>query len=148
MISKLPISDGPLNGMGEMKNMADTGHDKAIPYYNTLRRIPERYRETLSLSLMKQYQCVVIGSARGVVTVAISDHEDISILETMSRLLGRSIFPVLVSPVTIRLVIRRFEHYQRSKARIFGQRPFLNPAFIDVMVMTIMYMLENQQNQE
>jgi hypothetical protein len=148
MISRVSIPGGPLNGVGEMKNMADNGHDNAIPYYHTLRRIPERYREILSLPFMKRYQCVVIGSARGVITVAISDRQDISILETIGQLLGRPIFPVLVSPITIRLVIRRLEHDKRRNARIGRQWPSLNPAFVHAMVMSVMYLLQSHASQE
>ncbi len=152
MIFSSPIfnknSGKPSNGMGEMKDMADYGHDDPIPYYDNLRRIPKRYRETLPLSFMKQCQCVVIGSARGVLTVAISAQQDISMLETISQLLGHSIFPVLVSPVTIRLVIQRLEHDRRRKTRIIRQRSLLDPSYIHAMVIAVTNILRNKPGQE
>lgn len=120
------------------------GDDFTIPQFDNLRRVPQRYRETFSLSLMKLCQCVVVGSARGVLTVALSDQQDIAILNIISEFTGRTIFPVFVSPIKIRLLIRRIEYDKRNKGQIFKQRTSLNPLSIHAMVMSVLYMEQTQ----
>lgn len=120
------------------------GDDCTIPQFDNLRRVPERYWETFSLSLMKQCQCVVVGSARGVLTVALSDQQDIAVLDIISEFTGRTIFPVFVSPITIRLLIQRIENDKRNKSQIFKQRTSLNPLYIHAMVMSVLCVEQNQ----
>jgi hypothetical protein len=83
-----------------------------IPRLWTLRRIPGRYRRLLPVAVMKRYQCVVIGGDRGILTVAITDPKSISILNVLSTLTGRTLFPVLIDPTRMRLLIRRMERME------------------------------------
>lgn len=83
-----------------------------IPRLWTLRRIPGRYRHLLPFAVMKRYQCVVIGGDRSILTVAITEPMSTSILNALSTLTGRTIFPVLIDPARMRLLIRRIERME------------------------------------
>ena len=121
--------------LGEMKEMASSEPDSTIPQYSNLRRVPGRFRHTLPLNVMKQFQCVVVGDARGVLTVAISDQQDITVIETLSQLTRRTIFPVSVSPIRMRLLIKRIENNKRNKGKAFREISTLQPLYIHALVM-------------
>jgi Type II secretion system (T2SS), protein E, N-terminal domain len=95
--------------MGNMKDMANNVRGNLIPQLFVLRRVPVRYRQFLPLTVMKRFQCVVVGSARGVLTVAISDPQNTLGIESLRRITGQAIFPVLIDPKRMRLLIRRIE---------------------------------------
>ena len=80
-----------------------------IPILWTLRRIPGQYRHFLPIAVMKRHQCIVIGGDRSILTVAITEPESTCILHALSALTGRTIFPVLIDPARMRLLIRRIE---------------------------------------
>ena len=132
---------------GEMKEMAGRKRDTNIPQFSNLRRVPGRYRHFLPLHVMKQYQCVVVGDARGVLTVAISDQQDISVLDTLSKLTGRTIFPVLVSPVRMRLLIQRIENYHRNRGKVFKKLSSLHPNYIHALVLPVIYLEKDKSYQ-
>jgi hypothetical protein len=111
----LDLKEETIGSMGSMKEIADTIGGDGIPRLKTLRRIPTPYRQTLPLNVIKQYQCLVVGAARGVLTVAITDAQDRLVIEALSALTGQRIFPVLVDPVRMRLLIRRMERYERRR---------------------------------
>ena len=121
--------------LGEMKEMVGREHNTSIPQYSNLRRVPGRFRHTLPLNVMKQYQCVVVGYARGVLTVAISDQQYITVIETLSHLTRRTIFPVLVNPIRMRLLIKRIENNKRNKGKAFRQHSTLHPLYIHALVL-------------
>jgi len=87
-----------------------------IPRYSTLRRVPTRYRRMLPLSLMKRHQCLVIGSAPGVLTVAIQDPHNTAGLDALSEFTGLAIFPVLIEPSRMRLLLGRLEQCHRCQS--------------------------------
>ena len=141
------ISNKTTASLGEMKEMAGRESDTTIPQYSNLRRVPGRFRQALPLNVMKQCQCVVVGYARGILTVAISDQQDISVLDTLSKLTGRTIFPVLVSPVRMRLLIQRIENYKRNQGKAFKERSSLNPRYIHALVIPVTCMEKNKPGQ-
>jgi Type II secretion system (T2SS), protein E, N-terminal domain len=83
-----------------------------IPRLWTLRRIPGRYQHLLPVALMKRHQCIVVGGERGILTVAITGPKNICVLNALSSLTGCTIFPVLVDPARMRLLIRRIERLE------------------------------------
>ncbi len=95
--------------MGTLKEIADRVRGNLIPQFYILRRVPNRYRRSLPLTVMIQHQCIVIGAAQGVLTVAITDRENTSVIESLRQLTGRAIFPVLINPARMRLLIQRLE---------------------------------------
>ena len=113
--------------MGNMKNTARGISGDSIPQFTKVRRVPARYRQTLTLKEMKQYFCAVLGSAQGVFTVAITDQYDTSLIETLSRIIGHPIFPVLVKPDHMRLLIQRVEYYERRRYSRLKPSSFLHP---------------------
>jgi hypothetical protein len=130
--------------LGEMKEMVGREHNTTIPQYSNLRRVPGRFRHTLPLNVMKQYQCVVVGYARGVLTVAISDQQDITVIETLSHMTRRTIFPVLVTPVRMQLLIKRIENNKHYRGKGFRQHSTLHPLYIHALVMPFTHAKKNK----
>lgn len=80
-----------------------------IPRLVGLRRVPTRYRHVLPLSVMKTYQCVVVGGEPGALTVAVINRKNIALLKILGELIGYTIFPVLIEPGHLHLLIQRME---------------------------------------
>ena len=99
--------------MGNMKDIADSVRGNLIPQLYILRRVPMRYSRILPLTIMKRFQCIVVGSAQGVLTVAITDRQNISVIESLRRITGQAIFPVLIDPTKMRLLIQRIERNEQ-----------------------------------
>ena len=102
--------------MGTMQDIADKVRGNLIPQLFVLRRVPVRYSRILPLTVMKKYQCLVVGSAPGVLTVAITNRQNTLVIESLKKFTGQSIFPVLIDPINMRLLIRRLERneYRRN----------------------------------
>lgn len=94
------------------KIVDDVLQDVMIPKLWTLRRISGRYRYLLPVAVMKRYQCVIVGGEGSILTVAITKPKDTHIFNAIGALTGCSIFPVLVDPVRMRLLIRRIERLE------------------------------------
>ena len=88
-----------------------------LPRLSGIRRVPTRYSRMLPLTLMKRWQCTVLGAAGGVLTVAISDSQQAATAAPLEILTGRRIFFVLVDPPRMRLLISRLERYEHHKCR-------------------------------
>src|SRR5436190_23886603 len=110
----------------KMQARAPSVHGNLIPQYSDLRRIPLRYQHILPLEVMKRYHCAVIGSAHGVLTVAITTRRDPSLIETLTRLTGCPIFPVWVSPARMRLLILRLECWSQRRTDLLRLPNFLS----------------------
>jgi hypothetical protein len=105
----------------EMVNGLSNG---TLPRLPIIRRVPTRYSRMLPLTLMKQWQCTVVGAARGVLTVAISDSQQVATAASLEIITGQRIFFVLVDPPCMRLLISRLERYEHQKCREALGRPF------------------------
>jgi hypothetical protein len=100
-----------------MKEMVDSTGYAIIPRLYILRRVPQQYQRVLPLNIMKRYQCIVVGDAQGVLTVAIANQETLTCMESIKKLTSRAVFPVLVDPARISLLIRRIERDEHFRAR-------------------------------
>ena len=100
-----------------MKEMVDSTGYAIIPRLYILRRVQQQYHRVLPLNIMKRYQCIVVGDAQGVLTVAIANQEALTCMESIKKLTSRAVFPVLVDPARISLLIRRIERDERFRAR-------------------------------
>lgn len=98
-----------------MKEMACRVNGYEMPRFDTVRRVPKRFRGLLPLEVMKRYHCVVVGGAYGALTVAFIDEQNAYVIEGLKKLTGKDIFPVLVSPIRMRLLLQRIEHCQHYK---------------------------------
>jgi hypothetical protein len=107
--------------MGTVKDNADNVRGSLIPQLFVLRRIPTRYHRVLPLTVMKQFQCIVVGSAPGVLTVAITDRQNTAVIEFLRKFTGQAIFPVLIDPTRMRLLIRRIERYERDSDTFYAR---------------------------
>lgn len=92
-------------------------HGHVIPRLNDVRRVPVRYQRVLPLSVIKRYQCVVLGGSAHTLTVGITERENEALLDLLQVLTGATIFPVLVEPGRMRLLITRMERYQCFRKR-------------------------------
>ncbi len=108
--------------------------DNLIPQLRDLRRIPMRYQSVLPLKVMKRYQCAVVGSAQGVLTVAITNRLNTSLIKTFTRLIGRPIFPVWVKPARMGLLIKRMERWERREDEMLRSPRLLSSLEIHVIV--------------
>lgn len=84
-----------------------------IPHFSEVRRVPVRYHRALPLAVSKRYQCVVLGASSHTLTVGITEQESEALLDFLHVLTGAAIFPVLVEPRRMHLLITRIERYQR-----------------------------------
>lgn len=99
--------------MGSLKDMAYQVRQRSLPRFPSLRYIPLRYQHLLPLKIARRYQCLAIGEAQGVLTVAMARAHDASVYRLLESLTGYTIFPVLVEPMTLSLLLRRIERHQR-----------------------------------
>jgi len=105
--------------MGSMKNIANNVRGSLIPQLCVLRRVPMRYRQFLPLPVVKRFQCIVLGSAQGVLTVAITDPQNTLAIESLRRITGQAIFPVLIDPNRMRLLIQRIERCNLCRRALY-----------------------------
>jgi hypothetical protein len=105
-----------------MKGISESVYGNPIPQLGTLRRVPIRYRRILPLTFMKQHQCIVVGAERGILTVAIADRQNMAVIELLSKYTGQAIFPVLIEPDRMRLLIRRIERREQYGRNIYSKR--------------------------
>src|SRR6266704_4013924 len=106
------------NSMKMLKKVVLDVDNYVFPRFDTLRWVPIRYRKLLPLSVMKRYQCIVIGATQSRLTVAITDPLDLSIIELLQHLTKRTIFPVLIAPERMRLLIQHIEYCEQRKKRV------------------------------
>ncbi len=110
--------------METMTKVADSPFYGLIPRLDTMRRVPDRYHRILPLALMKQYQFIIVGVAPGTLTVAITNQKQRTIIESLQRFTGRSIFAVYINPDRMRLLIDRIERCERRKYSQLLGRPY------------------------
>jgi len=101
-----------------MQEIAYSFFDNPIPRFRGLRRVPLCYRHVLPLRVVERYQCLVVGAAGGMLTVAITDEHDTSVLESLSRLTRHTIFPVRVDSARMHLLIRRIERREHRRGNV------------------------------
>ncbi len=106
------------NSMKMLKKVVLDVDNYVFPRFDTLRWVPVRYRRILPLSVMKRYQCIVIGGAQGRLTVAMTAPLDLSIIELLQRLTKCTIFPVLIAPERMRHLIQHIEYGEQHKKTV------------------------------
>jgi hypothetical protein len=89
--------------------------------------------------MMMQHQCLVVGAAQDMLTVAITDRQDISILNLLSKLTGHTIFPVLVDPGRMHLLIQHIDRYQHSRSNVSDYLLYLHRFQVKAMVTPFTY---------
>ncbi|GER85295.1 hypothetical protein KTAU_39300 [Thermogemmatispora aurantia] len=126
-------SDTPLRGkesvasMGTLKEMAYLVRQGPLPRLPSLRYVPLRYRGWLPMPVARRYQCLVIGVAQGVATVALARPGNAAFYTLLEEITACTVFPVLVSPSSLRLAIRRLERDQRHSSLALHPAYFLHP---------------------
>ncbi len=90
-----------------------------ILHYDSVRWIPLYYRRLLPLQVMKRYHCIAVGSERGVLTVAFDQRPHPTLLDGLRRLTGQVIFPVLVRPKRMLLLLQRAQFCQSYRVSYY-----------------------------
>ena len=126
---------------GKMQETIPSVHDNLIPQLRDLRRIPMRYQRMLPLKVMKRYQCAVVGSAHGVLTVAITDRSYTALIEALSEFTGCTIFPVCVEPARMRLLIKRIERCEQRRGYTSQRFSLLEPLQIHTIMLLLSYQM-------
>lgn len=88
-----------------------------LPRFYDVRRVPVRYHQILELAVIKRHQCVVLGASRNILTVGITRCDNNTLLDFLQILTGAAIFPVLIDPKRMGLLIARLERYRRLSQR-------------------------------
>ena len=121
--------------------MANIPCHTPIPRFDTIRRVPSRYHRIFPLALMKEYQFAVIGAAGNTLTIAISDQQPRPMIESLNKLTGRAVFPVLVEPARMHLLIERIERCERRKYyQLRGRRNYLHNAQLQSIIQVLLMM--------
>jgi hypothetical protein len=120
-----------------LRQMALAIRGNLIPKLSALRRVPPRYRDVLPLKVMKQYQCAVVGSAQGVLTIAITDRYNSQLIETLEKITGHRVFPVLAEPSRMRLLIRHLEYHENFRYCKLKPLSFLHPHITQTLVLLL-----------
>ncbi len=97
------------------------------------------YRHMLPLKVMKHYQCLVVGAAQGALTVAITDRQTPVVATLLSKVTRRAIFPVLVEPARMRLLLQRLERYEHARGNALGYLSSLHRLQAHSIVTSLMY---------
>lgn len=95
-----------------------------VPKFKSIRRVPSRNHQILPLRLMQRYQCIVVGTARDALTVAITDEQQKQPIESLERLTGYPIFTVLVDPARMQLILARLERREQQTGGKMMGRPY------------------------
>jgi len=103
--------------------MANSLYACPLPRLPAIRRVPVCYHHILPLPLVKHLQCVVVGAARGVLTVAIANTQHVETIAPLEKITGQRIFAVLVDEAHLRLLIARLERNARQTHRWRVGRP-------------------------
>jgi len=123
-----------------VKEMAPEIHSSVIPRFSDLRRVPTPYQRILSLKAMRQYRCVIVGAAQGMLTLAITDTQVMSFIDVLSKITRRSIFLVLVEPHRMELLLQRLEHQERRQGKRLYPMCFLPPHQVQAIVTLLTYL--------
>lgn len=123
-----------------MAKMANAPFHGPIPRFDTIRRIPSRYHRIVPLALMKEYQFAVIGAAGNTLTIAITYQQQRAVIESLNKLTGRTVFPVLVDPARMRLLIERIERCEQRKYYQLRGRPcYLHSAQLQSIIHVLVW---------
>src|SRR5258708_10076329 len=107
--------------MGNIKDIANSVRGSLIPQLYVLRRVPMRYRRMLPLPIMKRFQCIVVGSAQGVLTVAITDRQNTSVFNPPGKLPGKLFSPVLFDLTEFVFLFKPLIHFIQT-SQPFNQK--------------------------
>lgn len=123
-----------------VKEMAPEIHSSVIPRFSDLRRVPTPYQRILSLKVMRQYRCVIVGAAPGMLTLAIIDTQAISFIDFLSKITNRSIFLVLVEPGRMDLLLQRLERQERRQGKRLYPMSFLPLYHVHAIVILLTHL--------
>ncbi len=110
-----------------------------IPRLYALRRIDPRYRHLLPVHVMKRYQCIVVGGKRGMLTVALTGVHNERVVRYLRQQTGCAIFPVIIEPERMRLLLQRAEWSENHKESVKRNKPPLHPLLLHSLLPLLSY---------
>lgn len=80
-----------------------------VPYLLLLpRKMPAKLQQLVSPKLAQELHCYPLGRERDILTVAMSNPQDNTVLDRLRRETGLHIFPVLANPRELQMVLEQF----------------------------------------
>lgn len=137
--------------MGTMQDVADKVRGNLIPQLFDLRRVPVQYYRRLPLTIMKKFQCIVVGSAPGILTVAITNRQNTLVIEFLKKFTGQTIFPVFIDPTKLRLLIQRIERNEDRRSTFYSRvkrstkLEYYQYSILSLQVYSIVLLLSSQR---
>jgi len=98
-----------------MAKMAKGPFHGPIPRFDAIRRVPSCYQRIFPLALMKRYQFAVIGAVGNTLTIVVTDQQLRAAIGSLKKLTDHAVFPVLVEPTCMHLLIERIERCERRE---------------------------------
>ncbi len=92
----------------ESDELSSLARKLGIPYLSLLpRKTPQRVQQLVDLRLAQELRCYPLGRERNMLTVALSDPQDQSVLERLQQETGLHIFPVLTNPQELQIALEQ-----------------------------------------
>lgn len=92
----------------ESDELSSLARRLGIPYLSLLpRKTPQRVQQLVDLRLAQELRCYPLGRERNMLTVALSDPQDQSVLERLQQETGLHIFPVLTNPQELQIALEQ-----------------------------------------
>jgi len=80
-----------------------------VPYLSLLpRKLPAKLQQLVSPQLAQELHCYPLGRERDILTVAMSNPQDHTVLDRLRQETGLHIFPVLANPRELQTVLEQF----------------------------------------
>ncbi len=91
---------------GQEEELTALARKLGVPYLSLLpRKKVQHVQSMVTLQLMHELQCYPLGHERGVLTVALANPEDSSVLTRLQEATGLRIFPVLTHPQELKAAL-------------------------------------------
>lgn len=92
----------------ESDELSSLARKLGIPYLSLLpRKSPRRVQQLVDLRLAQELRCYPLGRERNMLTVALSDPQDQSVLDRLQQETGLHIFPVLTNPQELQIALEQ-----------------------------------------
>lgn len=88
----------------------------------------------LPYKVMKRYRCIVVGGTKDVLTVAFTGRKNAYVIQGLRKLTGQDIFPVLIKPERMRMLLAKAEASSRRERPLQSQC-YLHRSHIHALLM-------------
>lgn len=97
------------NDVAKDAELPELARKLGVPYVSCLpRKLPVRLQRLVDPMLAQELRCFPIGRDRDILTVAMSNPQDHSVLDRLRKATGLNIFPVLAHPCELQTALEEF----------------------------------------